>query len=104
MACYAYHASFCLWFSFLFLVFNSRRYVINVTLCYVTLRYVTLRYVRLCYVTLQLSLIIILKYCFSVCVRYEQYVEDAYVAFLKQKGQAEQVSKIISSLVKCEFK
>ena len=23
--------------------------------------------------------------------RYEQYVEDAYVAFLKQKGQAEQV-------------
>jgi len=68
------------------------------------LRYVTLRYVRLCYVTLQLSLIIILKYCFSVCVRYEQYVEDAYVAFLKQKGQAEQVSKIISSLVKCEFK
>ena len=33
-------------------------------------------------------------YCFSVCVRYEQYVEDAYVAFLKQKGQAEQVSTI----------
>lgn len=25
--------------------------------------------------------------------RYEQYVEDAYVAFLKQKGQAEQVCK-----------
>ena len=45
----------------------------------------------------------ILVYCFIVCGRYEQYVEDAYVAFLKQKGQAEQVSKITSSLVKCEY-
>ena len=43
-------------------------------------------------------------YCFTVCGRYEQYVEDAYVAFLKQKGQAEQVSKITSSLVKFEYK
>ena len=33
----------------------------------------------------------------SLCGRYEQYVEDAYVAFLKQKGQAEQVSKITLS-------
>ena len=31
-------------------------------------------------------------------------MEDAYVAFLKQKGQAEQVSKITSSLVKSEYK
>ena len=39
----------------------------------------------------------------SLSGRYEQYVEDAYVAFLKQKGQAEQVSKITSSLVRCEY-
>ena len=43
-------------------------------------------------------------YCFSVCVRYEQYVEDAYVAFLKQKGQAEQVSTITSTPVRLEYK
>ena len=42
-------------------------------------------------------------YCFSVCVRYEQYVEDAYVAFLKQKGQAEQVSTITSTPVRLEY-
>ena len=43
-------------------------------------------------------------YCFSVCVRYEQYVEDAYVAFLKQKGQAEQVSTITPTPVRLEYK
>ena len=31
------------------------------------------------------------KYHLPLSCRYEQYVEDAYVAFLKQKGQAEQV-------------
>ena len=31
------------------------------------------------------------KYLLPLSCRYEQYVEDAYVAFLKQKGQAEQV-------------
>lgn len=30
---------------------------------------------------------------YSHYCRYEQYVEEAYVAFLKQKGQAEQVSE-----------
>lgn len=32
-----------------------------------------------------------MSFCFHF-YRYEQYVEDAYVAFLKQKGQAEQVN------------
>lgn len=33
-------------------------------------------------------------FIFSLFNRYEQYVEEAYVAFLKQKGQAEQVSEL----------
>ena len=34
--------------------------------------------------------------------RYEQYVEEAYVAFLKQKGQAEQVC--LQSIDDCNTK
>ena len=33
----------------------------------------------------------VIRFSFIHYFRYEQYVEDAYVAFLKQKGQAEQV-------------
>ena len=33
----------------------------------------------------------VVRFSFIHYFRYEQYVEDAYVAFLKQKGQAEQV-------------
>ena len=44
------------------------------------------------------AVVLFLYFC-SDCFSYEQYVEDAYVAFLKQKGQAEQVSGITSELI-----
>lgn len=42
------------------------------------------------------SLCISFSFGIYVCSRYEQYVEDAYVAYLKNKGQAEQVISLHS--------